>query len=605
MKNYDLFAKKNLNFLDILHIPFYYSRGCSIALLVLSFFNGFIPLISLKAISSFIDSMALFVKEGIFIGDIYIYLSLIVISLIYTYLYPIISDYVKLKLKNSLSETFTVELVETIGTLKYKYFENPESLDMISRIVDNTETYLSDSYLNLLRAGSLIIKILSIIFFLFVKIPQATFIITLVSIPGIFLAIKAGKVNYKASIDQERHKRYANYFSGLLTGRDFVKERSLFNYSQEIKARWYEEYEKARIIKRKASLKWLSGSEISGLLTSFLIGLIILIILNPLKKGNLTFGTFVAIVNAIISLIPNLSRELPEYSESLSNSMNFLHYMEKLINLDKDLTYLSLPSKERFEIKSIEFKNLSFKYPGTDRYVLHKLNFTMNDRKHYALVGKNGCGKSTLIKILTGLYDEYEGEVHINGISLKNYKNEELKAIFSVIYQDYAKYGITIRENIELGDVNNFDNGINEKKINRISRSLGIFDLSNTLSKGLDTPLGKIKRESVDLSGGQWQKIAIARAMMSDAPVRILDEPTSNLDPFSENDLYEIFKRENKDKLAIFISHRLASTVFADKIFVFDEGRLVEEGDYKSLMSIDGLYRQMFNEQKKWYEDEK
>ena len=203
------------------------------------------------------------------------------------------------------------------------------------------------------------------------------------------------------------------------------------------------------------------------------------------------------------------------------------------------------------------------------------------------------------------MYDDYVGEILINGVSIKNYKADEIKSMFSVVYQDYSRYDISLRENIEVGNIENINERSNEQRLLEIIEKLELSDLISRLSSGIDTPLGKLEQDGVDISGGQWQKLAIARSLINNRPIRILDEPSSALDPFSEKALYEIFNKENKDKLTILISHRLASTVFSDKIFVLDGGKLVEEGDFKSLLGKDGLYQTMFNKQKQWYKDEK
>ena len=336
-----------------------------------------------------------------------------------------------------------------------------------------------------------------------------------------------------------------------------------------------------------------------------MIASVILILLNTLKDGKIGLGLFISVVNSIISMIPDLSWQLPEYVESLSNSVSYINDLSKLFDLEKDFSYISLPSSNNVKIKNIEFKNVSFKYPNTKDYIIRNLSLRMEGSKSYAFVGKNGSGKSTIIKLLTGMYDDYVGEILINGVSIKNYKADEIKSMFSVVYQDYSRYDISLRENIEVGNIENINERSNEQRLLEIIEKLELSDLISRLSSGIDTPLGKLEQDGVDISGGQWQKLAIARSLINNRPIRILDEPSSDLDPFSEKALYEIFNKENKDKLTILISHRLASTVFSDKIFVLDGGKLVEEGDFKSLLGKDGLYQTMFNKQKQWYKDEK
>lgn len=605
MGDFEIFNREKLNIFSIAKISFVYARRESFLLAIISFFNGISPVLLLMAISSFIDSVTRIYRDNSNYKSMYLSLVFIVVCLIYSTLSQILTDVVSTKFKNSIREKFGIELIEMIGSLRYKYFEDDKSLDLISRVGKNPEEYLSKAYIDLLKWISLAIKILGIMIILFVRVPIATVIIGLVSIPTFIVANKAGNINYKANVDQESSIRRVKYFSEVLKGRSFAKERTLFKYITYINNIRHKEYDKARKIRSKARLKWLIGSEISASLTSFLIGLVILVLLKPLKEGSISLGIFVSVVNSVISLIPDLSWQLPEYTESLSHSVNYVNDLSNLFSLDNDISYIALPNPQTIIVNSIEFKNVSFRYPNTNEYVIRNLNLYMKGSKHYSFVGKNGSGKSTIIKLLTGMYDEYEGDILINGLSLRDYSNEEIKSMFSVVFQDFSKYQITLRENVEVGDINSVDENSRTKKLIDIINKLQLSDLVRNLNKGIETSLSKIDEDGVDISGGQWQKIAIARALMNERSVRILDEPTSALDPFVEKSLYEIFEKENKGKLTIFISHRLASTKFADKIFVLDKGELSQQGDFNSLLAEEGLYKTMFDKQRKWYQDEK
>jgi len=218
--------------------------------------------------------------------------------------------------------------------------------------------------------------------------------------------------------------------------------------------------------------------------------------------------------------------------------------------------------------------------------------------KHYAFVGKNGAGKTTITKLLTGLYTEYEGEILINGKELREYPVSTVKALFSVVYQDFAKYYIPLKDNIKLGDVSGKNT---EEKIPDILTKGGLEELVSELKDGIDTPLGKILENGQDISGGQWQRIALARSLISRAPVKMLDEPTAALDPISESRVYGEFENLMKGKTTVFISHRLGSTKLADEILVIDDGMIIERGTHDELMDDEGQYAQMFEAQRGWY----
>ncbi|MDO5717079.1 MAG: ATP-binding cassette domain-containing protein [Tissierellia bacterium] len=222
----------------------------------------------------------------------------------------------------------------------------------------------------------------------------------------------------------------------------------------------------------------------------------------------------------------------------------------------------------------------------------------MEKGKHYAFVGSNGAGKSTIIKMLTGQYTDYEGQILIDGKDIQTLSQSQLKSLFSVIYQDFSQYEISLKDNILLGDLAKTHR---DEEVTGALTQAGLRELVEELPNGIETTLGRIDHSGMDVSGGQWQKIVFARSIMSPAPIKILDEPTAALDPLSENRLYLQYKEIMKGKTTIFISHRLASTKLADKIFVIDNGVIVQRGQYEELVTREGIYRDMFEEQSRWY----
>jgi ATP-binding cassette subfamily B protein len=215
--------------------------------------------------------------------------------------------------------------------------------------------------------------------------------------------------------------------------------------------------------------------------------------------------------------------------------------------------------------------------------------------KSYSLTGKNGAGKTTLIKIITGLYKNFEGEIAINGRDIKEYSVSELRNMFSIIYQDYAKYYIPLQDNITFGsDFGDFD---------ELMKTVELDTVISNLPKGAKTPLGKIFENGADVSGGEWQKIAIARSMHKNCPFMILDEPTASLSPMMETKVYGEFAKISAGHTMLLISHRLGSTKLSDTVLVLDGGKIAEEGSHDELMRKNGLYAEMFENQRSWYDE--
>lgn len=249
-------------------------------------------------------------------------------------------------------------------------------------------------------------------------------------------------------------------------------------------------------------------------------------------------------------------------------------------------------------VKQIEFKNVSFRYPNQDSYALKNISFTINSGDTVALVGNNGAGKSTIVKLLLRLYRATEGEILINGKSIYKYSDSEYSRLFSPVFQDFMMYSLTIRENIA------FDKSITDRELFDIVKSVDLDRKILQLTNGIDTPYTKRFGDlGVEFSGGEEQKVAIARAMATNASVIILDEPTSSLDPLAETAVYKLILELRGNKTTIFVSHRMSTTRFCRKILVFEDGALVEIGSHKELMQQNGLYQKMFDMQSCYYKN--
>lgn len=589
---------KNYNAGDIIKIPFKFAPAQATLIAIQKLLDGLVPTLQILATANFLDIAILIFKQEKDIKDIVMPLLFVILLLAYDWISTQLSKFAEVQIKNRLRGEFRVNIVEKIATLRYKYIESQDSWDLISRVIKEPEVQCTKAYISSLDMIAMILKITGILVVLFIQVWWSAVLIVLISVPLFFIALKSGKETYEANREVEKNKRKVKYLEEVLNGREAVEERTLFDYSDKINNQWHKEFETARKHELKVSLKWYVNMKTGGVIIAILSVLIVLILIGPVTSGILSIGMFMSIVNSVFELIQYLAWSLPEYGDNLAKNKEYLVDLTNFLKLEGDEGYLLRPAKEVSKLKSLEFRNVSFQYPGTEKYILKDMSFVIEEGRHYAFVGANGAGKTTITKLITGLYEDFEGEILINGKSIKTYRQDQLKAMCSVVYQDFARYCISFRDNILLGDINSFDNLDN---MNKAIETVELQDVVGGLPLGISSNLGKIKNDGVDLSGGQWQRIAMARGIVSPASIRILDEPTAALDPISESNVYEKFEEISRGQTTIFISHRLGSTKIADEIFVIGDGAIVESGSYEELMKKNGVYTKMYESQRSWY----
>lgn len=330
--------------------------------------------------------------------------------------------------------------------------------------------------------------------------------------------------------------------------------------------------------------------------TKLQVLMIYLFVIIKTYEGAFSVGMLTQYIGSITQIAIGISLFVSTIGYSLNNYEIMKEALEYL-EYDKTMYKGTLTTEKRSDKKyEIEFKNVSFKYPTSDDWVLQNVNLKFNLGQKLAIVGKNGSGKSTFIKLLIRLYDPNDGEILLNGIDIKKYKYEDYLKIFSVVFQDFDLFAFPISQNIA-GKID-----YDKDKVLEVLEDVGIKDRVLSMKNGIDTYLFKdIDNEGVDVSGGEAQKIAIARALYQDSAFLILDEPTAALDPLAEQEIYEQLGKIVNDKTAIFISHRLSSCKFSDKIVVFDKGSIVEYGTHKDLLDKNEKYKELWDAQAGYY----
>lgn len=594
---------KTYKLLDSVKLSFQCSPWLTFLMALEKVLAGLVPSIQILATAYFIDTAIAIFQGQSPIQQIYPPIGAIAGLIAFSWISGQLIQFVKVRLETALREQFRTAILTKRSKLAYPHIENADSWDVISRVSKNPENQLIQALNRLLEAISLVLRITGILAILVAQVWWAALVIMAISVPLFYLAMKSGKANYQASREASKYERRHDYLSTVLMGRDAVNERSLFQYSKSVNQVWHEQFETARKIKLRTEMQWYMKMKSGSIITAFLSTIIVFLLIPPTVSGSLSIGMFISLSSSIFSLVSMMSWVLTRLADNLARDAEYMVDLTKFANLHEVRGAEHEPAARPPVFESLEFRNVHFTYPGAEQPTLKGLSFTLEAGKHYAVVGINGAGKTTMTKLMTGLYSDYEGEILLNGRQLSEYSYSELKAFYSVVYQDFAKYSITFKDNMALGDLaaDRMEPAFTTR-LRETMEQTGLTAVAEKLASGMDTYLGKIKSDSADLSGGEWQRLAMARAVFSPAPIRILDEPTAALDPISESRLYEQFEAVSQDTTSLMISHRLGSTKLADEILVIGEGRLLEHGTHKQLMDLGGVYAQMYEKQRSWYQ---
>ena len=397
--------------------------------------------------------------------------------------------------------------------------------------------------------------------------------------------------------------RKMNYLESTTKDFDFAKDIRLFNMSNAFANQLSGVNETYKELNRKHHNRMVLW-EVS--LGSVLIVQKILMytwLVYNVVTGAYQISDFVLYVGLVSTFHASVGYVNWIYSDMRTNSLmindyrNFVDWKEDRETADEKDGHITEINLDKFEFR---FENVSFKYPGHDNYVLKNVNLTIKNGAKLAVVGVNGAGKTTFIKLMMKLYEPSEGRILLNGVDIKEYNREEYFKLFSPVFQNVECFAMPIYQNISFAEEDKTD----MNKINEVLEQSGLSEKINSYEKGIHTNLLKIfDKEGIDLSGGEKQRLAMARALYKDGKVVILDEPTAALDALAENRMYREFENMIQGKTAVFISHRLGSTRFCDKIAMFEDGTIVEEGTHEELMAKNGKYAYMFGIQSQYYDE--
>lgn len=508
-----------------------------------------------------------------------------------------LDNILKISIQRSLNEKLGADIVRKFVNIEYGCFEDKEVADTLNRMGAEPQTKILNIFYDTINAAAYWVSILgTALIFMQVSVWfSIAFLILLMLM--IFFDYHAMKIMNTLFNEQSEDERRLEDLSELLESKHSLLELKIFMAADYILGKWKKLNKKVLDERVKMTVRSQKYYAVSTLLFILWAAFLIFSLILGISNQTVNVGIFVALIGTIGTVL-ELSQSLSRLFLSISKqSLEILHY-DTFMDLAEEVN-VEYAGEMDYQNPHIVFDDVCFAYPKTENRVLNHFSMEILPSQKVAFVGANGAGKSTIIKLLCRLYRPDSGRITINGVDINCLSREQIGKMISVVFQDYVSYALTLRENVAFGDISkkNDDTALEHAMQEGMAQPI-----LQKLKDGLNSSLGKLEETGVDLSGGEWQRIAIARACLADSGLVILDEPTAALDPVAESEMYESFSSMLKNRGCVMISHRLGSAKMADKIYVLDKGTVAECGTHSELMEKKGLYESMFQSQSSWYQ---
>jgi ATP-binding cassette subfamily B protein len=496
------------------------------------------------------------------------------------------------------SNRVSVELIEKAAAMELWQLEDPEFYDKLDQAQRQT-TARTNLIASVLSQAQDMVTVTFLAFGLLIEEPLLVLLLVAAVVPAFVSELKFSQSSYALSKRWTPERRMLNYLSYIGATNESAKEVKLFNLSDYISSRFTKLAEQFYKDNRSLSIRRAAWGSLFNLIGTAAYYVAYAIIIYRVVNGMITIGDLTFLAGSFNRLQGRVQAIFSRFT-SITNSALYLQDYFEFIDLEVTPSIF----QERKETpkrlhKGITFENVSFRYPGADSYVFQNLSFELHAGEKLALVGRNGSGKTTLIKLLLGLYQPTEGRILLDGIDIRAFDPVEYRTLFSAIFQDFVRYNFTAGENIAVGMIDHRDD---QTRIEQAAAKSMADEVIEALPDGYNQQLGKRFSTGTELSGGQWQKIALARAYMADAEIIILDEPTAALDAQAEYETFLRFVELTRTKTAVIISHRFSTVRMADRIAVLGDGQILELGTHAELMAAGGVYAELFSLQAQGYQ---
>ena len=577
---------------EILSIIWKYSRLWGCMKLLNSVLTAIIVPANTVLLQRIVDDILILLQENRFHFILNTHLVIFIAGVFSEVLLTGLDRYVEIRFDMQITDRLEKEIVRKYRKLDYSCYEDPQTYDSISRISQNPGEKIRMIFWKLCEMVRIIILLIGYLLIFQQASPLLVGIFLLFLPPMLYENYKAGCLWYDLYSRQTADERKIAYYERLLTGKTSLAELKIYQATDYIEKLWKKQSSKLRKEKEETLIRvektLLRKSTFSALWYLCSGGFL----LYGVITGRISVSMFLVLfqtilnivdtVNGLLETFGNFSREIQE--------MSYLHSFFALKNIPERKGCIDRP------VRRIRFEHVCFSYPNAGTETLHDISFELDLSKSTAIVGENGSGKTTIIKLLCGLYQPTSGRILFDEYDIRNLNNGEIGKAIKVVFQDFFQYELTIRENIGFGNLARISHDLELQEV------LDAVHLEELKKLGLDTSLGKLEHEGIDLSRGQWQRLAVGRIFLNDTGYAVLDEPTASVDPVSEYNMYQLFYLLLRSRGSLMISHRLASAKMADHILVLKNGTIAEQGNHTELMKNQELYHELFCRQAEWYQ---
>ncbi len=577
------------------------SPGWTLASLGLQTLLGLIPLITLYLLKQIVDTITQVYEEHgntTTFDDVLFFIILAGVVAFVSAAISAIAVVVKDTQENIVTDFMSKIIHDKAIEVDLEYYENSTYYDKLHRMQKEAPFLPSRILQSLLQSiqffTSLVVVAGWLIWFHWIIVP----ILCLTALPKVFVRLRHADHEHALEVRHTPLERQASYLSELLTNDSYAKDIRLFSIGTVFSERFQRIRKQLRTEELTFDRKWLRINLLSEVLPTIGVFGMLCFVAYRTSLGWLTLGDLVVAFQAIQRGHGFLQGFLTCITNLYGNNL-FVQNMYEFLSIESRLVRPRVPKQIPRPLEmGIGFHRVSFRYPGGKQNILDNVSLEIRPGEHVALVGENGAGKTSLVKLLCRLYDPTQGSITLDGIDLREFSLKDLRRDVSVMFQDYVRYQLSARENIWLADTTV---PLESERIEAAIQQAGAQEILKKLGAGYDTILGKRFEGGEELSIGEWQKIALARAFFRDSQMLVLDEPTSAMDAQAEYELFQRFHALTKGRTAILISHRLSSVKMVDRIYVLEHGTVIESGTHEDLIAWNGRYTELFNMQAQKY----